>query len=343
MTVSVIVPVHNYGRYLGQVVDSLRNQVYADWECVLVDDGSSDETAGIASTLAADDRRIAYLGQDLGRAPSGPSGPSAARNAGLAASSGEFVQFLDADDFLGSRKLRHQLDVFARQPEADIVYGKVRYFMEGGTDSAEETERSWTAGSARHAVSGRGDEILEPLVDENFMVVEAPLIRRSLLEKVGGFDPNVRRMEDWELWLRCALAGAQFVHDGGEDDELPHVQIHPSSSSQDQVAMHRAAVEVRQGVESRLPTAALRRLNRRRIHEHLAVIGMLEGLGGRLGVGMRCLLTAGFSERRANWLAWGLVMPLVRVPPGRWAMGKLRAFRANRRGEEVREWRTEWP
>jgi hypothetical protein len=337
MTVSVIVPVHNYGRYLGQVVDSLRGQVYSDWECVLVDDGSSDETAGIAAALAGEDSRIVYLGQ-------APLGPSAARNAGLAASSGEFVQFLDADDFLGPRKLRHQLDVFARQPEADLVYGGARYFIEGGTDSAGDAELSWTGRSAPQAVSGYGDEILRPLVDENLMVVEAPLIRRSLLDKVGGFDPNVRRMEDWELWLRCALAGACFVHDGGgEDEELPHVRIHPSSSSQDQVAMHRAAVEVRQAVESRLPTPALRRLNRRRIHEHLAVIGMLEGLGGRLGVGMRCLLTAGFSERRANWLAWGALMPLVRVPPGRWAMGKVRTLRANRRGEEVREWRTEWP
>jgi glycosyltransferase involved in cell wall biosynthesis len=337
MTVSVIVPAHNYGRYLEQVVDSLRRQVYADWECVVVDDGSSDGTAQIVAAMAASDHRISYMVQPA-------SGPSAARNAGLAAGSGEFVQFLDADDFLGSRKLRHQLDVFARQPEADIVYGGVRYFREGDPESAGEAERSWTGGSAPQAVSGRGEAILEPLVDENFMVVEAPLVRRSLLDRAGGFDPRIRRMEDWELWLRCALAGAYFVYDGAQDDDaLPHVRIHRTSSSQDQIAMHRAAVEVRQAVESRLPTTALRRLNGKRIHGHLAIIGMLEGLGGRLGYGMRCLLRAGVSERRATWLAWGVLMPLARVPPGRLAIGRLRSFRAGRRGEEVREWQARWP
>ena len=185
--------------------------------------------------------------------------------------------------------------------------------------------------------------MLAALVDDNIMVIEAPLIRRSLIEEVGGFDPRIRRMEDWEFWLRCALAGAYFVHDGAsEDDSLPHVRIHGSSSSQDQVAMHEAAVRVRTEIEGQLSTPELRQLNRTRIHEHLAIIGMLEGLGGRLGLGMRCLLKAGFGERRMKWVAWAILMPVVRHRPGSWLMRKVRVRRARHRGEEVRDWHTHW-
>jgi hypothetical protein len=338
MTVSVIIPTRDYGRYVGEAVESLQHQGDVDWDCVVVDDGSTDDTAEIVSALAASDGRIAYLAQAA-------AGPSAARNAGLAATSGEFVQFLDADDFLGPRKLAHQLEMFARHPEADIVYGAVRYFAEDVAGGGEEDAgRRWIDGPELRAVSGPGGSGLATLVDDNFMVIEAPLIRRSLLERIGGFDPRIRRMEDWECWLRCALAGAYFVRDDPRDaDALPCVRVHRASSSQDQIAMHEAAVRVREGIEDRLEDPQLCRLNRKRIHEHLAVIGMLEGLGDHLGSGMRHLLKAGLAERRIKWLAWGVLMPVVRRPPGSWAMSRLRTSLARRRGEEVRDWQTHWP
>ena len=342
MTVSVIVPTRDYRRYLGRAIDSLRGQSHSDWQCVVVDDGSSDGTAELIRALAKSDRRITYSAQHA----AGPStGPSAARNTGLAAASGEFVQFLDADDLLGPGKLQRQIDVFAEHPEADIVYGGVRYFTETDPDDGQNgVARSWIDGPIRRVVSGSGESVLAALVDDNIMVIEAPLIRRSLFERIGRFDPRIRRMEDWEFWLRCALAGASFVHDGAtQDDDLPHVRVHRASSSQNQIAMHKAAARVRAGVETRLPTPALRRLNRKRIHEHWAIVGMLEGMGGHPGLGMRHLLKAGFAEKNVKWLAWGVLMPVVRRPPGSWAMNKLRSTRARRRGEEVRDWQTHWP
>jgi hypothetical protein len=336
--VSVIIPTRDYGRYIGEAIESLQHLEDVDWECVVIDDGSTDDTAEIVSALAASDGRIVYLGQAA-------AGPSAARNAGLAATSGEFVQFLDADDLLGQCKLRHHLDVFARHPEADVVYGGARYFTEGlEGDREENSGRRWIDGPELCGVSGSGDSVLAALVDGNFMVVEAPLIRRSLFERIGGFDLRIKRMEDWECWLRCALAGAYFLRDDSSDaDALPCVRVHRASGSQDQIAMHKAAAQVREGIEDKLEDPQLRRLNRRRIHDHWAVIGMLEGLGDHLGSGMRYLLKAGLAERRVKWVAWGLVMPLVRRPPGSWAMSRLRIARARRRGEEVRAWHTYWP
>jgi glycosyltransferase involved in cell wall biosynthesis len=333
MTVSVVIPARNYGRYLGPAIDSLRLQTYPHWECVVVDDGSTDETSEIVAKLTAADSRIAYVGQAA-------AGSSAARNAGLAATSGEFVQFLDADDFLGLNKLRQQMDVFARQPEADIVFGGVRYFIEAEAgDGREKAQDDRLEEPPRRPVPRSGESVLAALVDDNIMVIEAPLVRRSLIDKVGGFDPSIRRMEDWEFWLRCALAGARCVYDGAiEDGDLAHVRIHGASISQDQIAMHQAAVQVRTRIDGRLQTPDLRRLNRRRIHEQQAIVGMLQGLGTQLRSGMRNLIAAGFAERNFKWLAWGLLMPVLRRPPGSWAVRKLRTFLAHRRGEEVREW-----
>jgi glycosyltransferase involved in cell wall biosynthesis len=337
MTVTVIVPTRDYGRFLGQAIGSLQLQSYSDWECVVVDDGSSDGTAGIVAALAASDHRISYLSQSA-------AGPAAARNAGLAATSGDFVQFLDADDFLGSRKLLHQLELFASHPEADIVYGGVRYFIEGDGGDEEPGGRRWTEAPTRPVVSGSGEPVVAALVNDNIMVTEAPLVRRSLLERTGGFDPLLRRMEDWDLWLRCAMAGAYFLHDGAtEDDELTHVRIHRSSSSQNLIAMHEAAVQVRKQIHADLPTGDLRWVNRRRMYEQLAIAGRLEGLYGHVLLGVRYLFRAGIAERNMKWLAWAVLLPLVRWPPGSWALRRVRSMLARRRGEEVRDWQTHWP
>jgi glycosyltransferase involved in cell wall biosynthesis len=337
MTVSVIVPTRDHGRFLGQAIGSLQLQSCPDWECVVVDDGSSDGTAGIVAALAASDHRISYVSQSA-------AGPAAARNAGLAATSGNFVQFLDADDYLGLRKLQHQLELFASHPEADIVYGGVRYFIDGDGGDAEPGGRTWTDAPTRPVVSGSGEPVVSALVNDNIMVIEAPLVRRSLLERIGGFDARFRRMEDWDLWLRCALAGAFFLHDGAtEGNELTHVRIHRSSSSQNLIAMHEAAVQVRVQVHADLPAGDLRRANRRRMYEQLAIAGRLEGLHGQLRSGMRYLLRAGLAERNVKWLAWAVLLPLVRRPPGSWALRRVRSILAHRRGEEAQEWRAHWP
>src|SRR5512142_2373135 len=92
--VSVIVPVYNYGRYLPDALDSVIEQTYETWECLVVDDASGDDSAAVAERYAARDNRIRCIRQESNR------GVSAARNRGIAESRGAFVQFLDADDRL---------------------------------------------------------------------------------------------------------------------------------------------------------------------------------------------------------------------------------------------------
>jgi len=325
VTVSVIVPTHNYGQYIRQTVESVRRQTWTDWECLVVDDGSADGTGNIMAELAATDPRIRYLRQEN-------RGPSAARNAGLAATSGEFVQFLDADDLIGPCKLEHQLHLFSEHPGVDIVYGDARYFRDGEmpTSTIPGPDR-WIEMPPLGGVSGAAELVLPALLRDNIMVVQAPLIRRSVLSRVGGFAIGLRRWEDWDLWLRCALAGSAFLWDDCDDpDALSYVRVHESSNSQDRVAMAKAALHVRQQVQRHLCHEKLRRLNQVGVHQQWASLGILEGLGEHPASGVRYLVRAGLAERRLKWLAWGLLIPFLRQPPGSLALRTWRRVKARR-------------
>ncbi len=94
--ISVIVPCYNYGDLLKDCIGSLFAQTYSNWECIIVDDGSTDNTRMVAEELVQKDKRISYFLQSN-------SGPTVARNYGLSVAKGEFIQFIDADDLMNIR------------------------------------------------------------------------------------------------------------------------------------------------------------------------------------------------------------------------------------------------
>src|SRR5215211_4578336 len=101
--VSVITPTYNYGALIGETLDSLRRQTLTDWECVVVDDGSTDDTAEVVARFAEGEPRVSYVRQANAR-------QAAAKNNGLARARGAYVQFLDADDLLEPLKLERQVE-----------------------------------------------------------------------------------------------------------------------------------------------------------------------------------------------------------------------------------------
>jgi glycosyltransferase involved in cell wall biosynthesis len=245
------------------------------------------------------------------------AGPNAARNAGVAATRAPFLQFLDADDVIGPSKLAHQLDLFASHPEAAVVYGGVRHFR-GDNPLVNALNPEWVGLPPLRSVSGSGEAVLATLLIDNIMVIEAPLVRRSAFISAGGFDPSIRRMEDWELWLRMALDGSSFVYDDTQPPEgASYVRVHATRNSRNQMAMLRAAIQLREGLHDRLPSATLRSLNMRRIHDAWAELGIVEVLEGSLRQGVRYLTRAAIAERRPRWLAFALAAPLVILPPAR--------------------------
>lgn len=205
--VSIVVPAYNAAQTLERTLQSLRDQSEAAWEAIVVDDGSGDETLGLARRIAAADARIRVLSQANG-------GVSRARNAGLAAARGDWVLFLDSDDYLHRHALRRLLGAAEHNPQAKVVCGVgVRVDGEGRNWPFPKFDLS----NAFGVLSG-----------ECALVIHSAIVQREVVEAVGGFDEGLKSAEDWDLWQRVARTGAQFRQ---IDDVVAYYQSQPGSLS----------------------------------------------------------------------------------------------------------------
>ena len=187
LPVTVLVPVHNAGPYLRPAVDSVLAQTFADFELILVDDGSSDGC--LESVGALRDPRIRIFRQEQKGAP-------AALNAGLACARGAVVALLDQDDLWLPGKLAAHLQCFSAHSEIDLTFDWSRMIDENGEDSGLPSP-GW-----------HGTISLEQLV-EDFVVgnTSAIAVRKNALDRVGGFNESYRRIYDTDLCWRVAALG----------------------------------------------------------------------------------------------------------------------------------------
>lgn len=251
--ISVIVPSYNYAQFLPAAVASLQAQTLPDWECVIVDDGSTDDTREVVQNLAARDSRVRCIHQSN-------AGLSAARNAGLRACAGQFIQFLDADDLLEPRKFEQQSGWLIEHSETDMVYGSARFFPSDNPDERRHRimgeNKPWMP-----EVSGRRAETLPVLIRENIMPVNCALLRAEVIASVGYFDETLPTIEDWDFWLRCALRDKAFhFQDFAESRAL--VRFHPASMSQNYRRMMEGYVRVRRKLVPELHEPELAKFNR---------------------------------------------------------------------------------
>lgn len=191
MQVSVVVPCHNSMRYLPRTLESILDQrlpgSVTGFEVVLVDDGGDDDLAGWAA--ARGDDRVRVVRQDN-------AGVSAARNRGIAESTGELIAFCDSDDLWLPSTVADLVACFERRPDIGLAYGWYDVVDADGTPTG-----------ARHRSEWEGD-IWERLVTDNVVGASGVMVRREALDDVGVFAVNRDRfpidVEDWELWLRIA-------------------------------------------------------------------------------------------------------------------------------------------
>ena len=291
--VTAIIPTHNYGRYIGEALESLRSQTYLNWECIVVDDGSTDDTCEVVAHHSVADARIHYVWQENRR-------QAAARNHGIRHARGEYIQFLDADDLLEREKLKRQVEFLEFRPEVDIVYSNVRYFDPEKPDElryANADDEPWMP-----VISGAGEEILVPLVRNNIMPVNAPMIRRSTVEEVGFFDEKLPPVEDWEYLIRCAAAGKRFQYEDSEGVRAL-VRAHAESSSSNRRRMLCAEILMRETIRPLLKSESLCRLNEERLAEITGLLGVEEHTQGRRARAVAQFLKAGAMETRARFRA----------------------------------------
>jgi glycosyltransferase involved in cell wall biosynthesis len=252
--VSVIVPCFNYGHLLAETLESVRSQSLGEWECIVVDDGSTDDTGSVARSYASRDQRFSYLHQEN-------RGLSAARNAGLRAARGGYVQLLDADDLLETEKLREHGAFLDQQPRYSLVYGPMRYFRERGGTRVLARRRNGVDVEWMRMWPDTDDEMLSALLEGNQFPVSAALFRRAVIEEVGYFDEALRSHEDWEFWLRCAFAGKRFCGlDAPGTKTL--IREHGKGLTASAITMAETRLAVRERLEKLAPTEALRAKNR---------------------------------------------------------------------------------
>jgi glycosyltransferase involved in cell wall biosynthesis len=304
--VTVIVPAYNYGKFIAETLRSVQKQTYQQWECIVVDDGSTDDTGAVVAGFVARDGRIKYVRQaNLGLA--------AARNTGIANSAGDYLQFLDADDLLERRKLERQVEILEQHPQVDIVFADARYFKTEAVGkllfSQDEENLPWVTN-----LSARGKEVLRRLVGNNIMVVNAPLLRRSVINDVGLFDGSVKGIEDWHYWVRCAIAEKHFHYDDSEETRAL-VRIHPHSMSTDGRLMLRSTLLMHRKFAGMVSDPSLLQLNKERMTQREGLLGIEEVASGKLLAGMRQLGKAAWLDHRARyrakWILCALSAPFV--------------------------------
>ncbi len=234
--VSIIVPCYLQSDFLPETLDSVLSQTYTNWECIIVNDGSTDATEQVAKTYCKRDPRFKYIYQRN-------RGLSSARNTGLINARGKFIQFLDSDDLISPDKLFHQVDTLIKNEEVDIVYGETLYF---DSNEKDRTSRSIDFKNKRWmpCISGKGRLIIEHLLRRNIMVVSSPLIKRSVIDEVGYFNEDLRALEDWFYWLKCALKDKFFLYTDSAK-AITHIRVHSLSMSKDKDRMLIANTKIR--------------------------------------------------------------------------------------------------
>ena len=180
--ISVITPTYNRARFLPAAVASVLSQTFGDFELIIVDDGSEDNTPDVLKPFFAD-RRVRYVYQEN-------QGQSHARNLALKQATGDFIAFLDSDDVWAPDKLEKQLAVFRANPEVDIVHGDEATIDEQGSVISLKNMRRY---------SGR---ITRYLLADNSVSITTAMVRRRCFDEMGGFDTSVGVADDYELWLR---------------------------------------------------------------------------------------------------------------------------------------------
>ena len=183
--ISVVVPCYNQAQYLEECLQSVLEQSYADWECIIVNDGSPDNTEEVAKKWVAKDARFKYLLKENG-------GLSSARNAGIEIAEGEWILPLDADDKIGARYLELAEKEF--DENYTIIYCEAEFFG--------EKQGKWKL----------PEFSVKELAFQNVIFCSA-FFKKENWQKIGGYDTDLKYgWEDWEFWINYMKNNSKGIY-----------------------------------------------------------------------------------------------------------------------------------
>lgn len=185
--ISVIIPCYNQAQYLGQALQSVLDQTYQDWECIIVNDGSPDNTAEVAKIWLENDTRFKYIYKSNG-------GLSSARNAGINIAQGTYMLFLDADDFIPQDKLLLSVNEFLKNQMLDIVITNYNYFY-------HETSEIKPAFLDLSTIKLNFNTIVNQWDIDFTIPIHCAMFTRSSIGEIR-FNENLKAKEDWFFWIQ---------------------------------------------------------------------------------------------------------------------------------------------
>ena len=231
-TISVVIPAFNAEAYVAETLESVLAQTYRDFEIILVDDGSTDQTAAVVQSFGGS---IRYIRTDN-------RGPSHARNTGIRAAKGQYIAFLDADDLWVPEKLALQVDFLQNRPHIGLVFGDMLTFNQDGVDL-----RSYFASikdsAIREKLSTESDcisEVTDVLFQCNIIPTGTVVVRKDCLERSKLFDETISSVEDLDLWIRISF----FCGIGCIPRVLKKKREHDSNISRDNRKALEAAIYI---------------------------------------------------------------------------------------------------
>ncbi len=185
---SIIIPCFNQAIYLHDCLDSILQQSFSDWEAIVVNDGSSDDTNNIANAYCQKDSRIKLIEKQNG-------GLSSARNFGIQHATGDWLLFLDADDMLMNHHFQEIAKVISSKPDVNLIQTGYHHMNEDGKQIL-------------HAVMPSNNrELLPTILTQNIGPVHTLIVRRSVIIQMQGFDEKLNSCEDWDMWIRVGKFG----------------------------------------------------------------------------------------------------------------------------------------
>jgi len=206
--VSVIIPNYNYAQYVGQAIDSVLNQTYSNIEIIVVNNGSTDNSLEVLKGFG---NRICLVDQEN-------LGQSGARKSGLSRATGDFIAFLDADDIWEPKKIEKQMLLF--NPKTELVYCGIRRLNESDQQHIS-THLPQFKGSCESAF------LHHPGISIVLSGESTAIFTRALVEKVGGFDPELNSAAGWDFFRRCSKhTDFDFV-----PEALTNYRVHGSNMS----------------------------------------------------------------------------------------------------------------
>jgi glycosyltransferase involved in cell wall biosynthesis len=279
MRFSVVIAAYQAADTVAEAIESVLAQTRGDFEVIVVDDGSTDETGPIAQAIAAKDGRVMVVRQ-------ANAGPSAARNRGISAGTGEYVSMLDSDDLWLPEYLERMGDALDRDRDAGFAYTEA---WELNAASGRFLKVTAMAGQHPPRQTLSHERFVAELMQRNF-VYNAVTVRRSVLDEVGSYDEEMSYSEDYELWLRIATAGFNAARVPGP---LAIKRALPSSLTSNREAME-AGVRRAYGsvLERDRASARARALAMQRLEELRAADGRRARRSERLLLVLRRALAA---------------------------------------------------